>query len=185
MGSLFPILIVALLIFGTWAQQRLRMAAQPLRLLLAERGERLLGDPELPPLLRGQVEFLLETAFGCHAALIFGFFAVPVILFLSVLNPRRFYASLAKRFTIKNGDTRLVFEELNRLHGRILFANHPIMATLLDFEIAFFLLLSVATIALIHGKMSEAGGYISLKSLIEVKEQEYRDKYRRFTLKAA
>lgn len=178
MSSMLPILLTAILILWTWAQQRLRAASQPLRLQLAERGEKLLGDPQLPTHLRQHVSFLLETAFSSRGVLIFGLVAVPVILLVSIVNPVHFQKSLAKRFTINNGETQLNFEEVNKLHSIITFSNHPILATLLDFEIAIFRTMSLAAIGLIYGKVPATSSTISVKAIVEAKEQEYRSLFR-------
>lgn len=126
MDSFWPVLGAIVLVAFCFACRRLRAAAQPLRLELAAKGERLLGDPQLPQHLRGYVAFLLDSSFSAWMPLVFGFFYIPVIAVKIAFTPDRL-AKAFRRFRINNGDTALLFLEVERLHDRITLANHPIL----------------------------------------------------------
>ncbi len=67
MESLLPLIMVAILVSISVAHYRLIRDAQPLRLMLAEKGERLLAQRGLPEEVRRTVEFMLDTAFDVSA----------------------------------------------------------------------------------------------------------------------
>ncbi len=164
----FPLgLAGALAIFYT-VHRRLNQAVQPLRLHLAERGEALLADPELPPSARDHVEFLLDTAFGMRATLLFGIFIVPVVAALFVVRNRWIRTSVDK-MKIQNAESRARFYELCRLHDRITLSNHPILLPIIELQLVVFMPIAILLRGLIFGKLPETGGRESVITFIEDK----------------
>jgi len=166
MSTLFPLFIVFALVVLTWASYRLQHAAQPLRLELAAKGERLLGDAELPPDLRAFVCFLLDTAFSNRIALLVGIFYVPYIAFSILTNPNR-VAKKLRRFEIKNKETRAAFDEVMRLHDRITLANHPFLLMLVEAEILVFVAPAVVLVAVFRQVVSPEMGREAAMDLVE------------------
>jgi hypothetical protein len=171
-AALAPALIVSGVVSYSFARLRLRKAAQPLRLQLAEKGERLLGSPNLPTNLRPYVEWLLSTAFGNRSAIFFGFAFVPIAAVMIATRPA-ILQSFMRKLQINDIETRLLFEEVSRLHDRITLANHPLPLILLEFEVLVFVPLGILAYALIHGRVPESGSSQAIKTFVEVKEQEF------------
>ena len=182
MTNLAPILIVAALLFWTWASLRLERAAQPLRLELARKGERLLGDTELPDVHRDLVKGLLDSAFSSRGMLFAFMILVPVfavtLLFMSRQNLVREFS----QFRIKNSETRTAFDDVMRLHDRIMFANHPILYIIVEIEFTLFVKIAWLITAVARELLAPIEiGRDTAMDLIEVKRLQWANKLpRRF-----
>jgi len=168
MSNLLPLIIVFGLALWSWAYYRLQRAAQPLRLELAKKGERLLGDPDLPVPMRDFVRFLLDTAFSNRAVLLFGIFYVPCIAFFIAVFPHKI-SKVMRRFHIPNKETRAAFDEVMRLHDRITLANHPILLFLLEAEILLLVAPTVLLVGILREVVSPEIGRQSTMDIIEDK----------------
>jgi hypothetical protein len=167
--DIWPLVIVSLIAAGSTAYRRLVRAAQPLRLLLAEKGERLLVHPKLPKDLKEIVRFMLDSAFGNRPALLTGLFLVPMIAIDAVLRPSHF-VSFMRQISNLEPDILAAYIEIERLHDRIMLANHPILFMLIEFEILTFLPLGILSFALIKGRVPVGGDRDTVMNLIETKE---------------
>lgn len=77
MDEYWPLVAALSLIAYLALKARLNRLAQPLRIQLAEVGERLLAEPGLPPARRNMIEFELEGAFGRSWKWLVAFAAIP------------------------------------------------------------------------------------------------------------
>jgi len=166
MSNLIPLFFVFALVVWTWAATRLQRAAQPLRIELAEKGERLLGDKDLPEPLRDFVRFLLDTAFSNLAALVFGVFYVPYLAVSIAISPERVTNDL-RRFQIPNPETRAAFNDVMRLHDRVTLANHPILLLVVEIEILFFVGIAILFAAIFREAVSPEMGRDAAMDLVD------------------
>lgn len=177
MTNLVPILIVLALILWTWASLRLERAAQPLRLELAKKGERLLGDNELPDIHRDLLKDLLDTAFSGRASLCAFIVLLPVFSFVLLFLSRQTLIREFGRFRIKNTETRAAFDEIMRLHDRIMFFNHPILYVLVEFEFIFFFKLALLIMGITRELVAPVEvGRDTTMDFIEVKRLQWGSK---------
>jgi hypothetical protein len=175
MRNLLPIFVIFLLISWTWAAGRVRVAVQPLRLQLAARGEVLLANDKLPAHLRPLVMNLLDTAFSNRAMLLFGLGYVPVVALRFIIAPNELLNSF-RNFAFADAETRGAFDEFVQLHNRITFANNPVLSSLLDVEIAFFMGSAVLIVAAARQVASEFVSAGTTKGLVETAGIEVRGK---------
>lgn len=172
-----PVIAVGAFALYSVVRQKIRAAAQPLRTQLAERGEELLGDPNLPKHLHRFVRYHLETAFNDRARLIFTIFAVPLFPIFVAIFQSEFFA-FKRRFSIKNPDTQLLFDQVMKLHDRITFANHPLLMMLVEFEVVLFVPIPILAFSLIRGQVPENANTADVKTFLEAKEQAIRHRER-------
>lgn len=123
-----PIGIGAALVLNSYLHRRLVTAAQPLRLELADRGEKLLGEPALPPRVRAILGFVLDHAFSMRWLLVVSIIAIPVAV--PVLFLRGELQRDAQETRTLRPDVRAEYEQVVALHGRIIFATHPLLTTI-------------------------------------------------------
>jgi hypothetical protein len=154
-----------LLIF---VDRRLKVAAQPLRLRLAEKGEEFLSRPDIPETARRHVTFLLNHAFGMRTFLLAAIILIPVIAVLFVVSQRAILRSVEKLDALSPTD-RATFFELCRLHDRITLTNHYILLPIVEFELVLFMPLAILLRGVIRGRIPETGSRESVITFIEDK----------------
>lgn len=165
----WPLVAAATLVVASVAHHRLIKAAQPLRLELAEKGERLIAHPGLPKHMQSQVRFLLDRAFNMRGVLLFGLVLVPVIALIAIVRPTKFL-SFVDQTKIKDETANSDFIEFRRLHDRITLANHPLLLLLLEFEIVLFMPLGILVVGLVCGRVPLRGDRDAVMSAIEMKK---------------
>jgi len=150
MIHLYPLLVPIAFAVLFWVSWRLKRVAQPLRLSLAERGEELLANPNLPETVRSYVRMLLATAFGMRAMLIASIIIFPFFALALLIWPRLWTAA-EKDLLIRDPATRADFIEVYRLHDRITFANNPILFGFLHVEMAIIAPVALLGLMLFRG----------------------------------
>lgn len=151
-----------------FADRRLKRAAQPLRLSLAERGEAFLTRSDIPPHARTHVQFLLDHAFGMRGSLLFAVVSIPVIAILFVFRQRYLRRSVDK-IRINDPAANAEFFEICRLHDRITLTNHYILLPLVELELVVFMPLAIVLRGILRGVVPETGGRESVITFIEDK----------------
>lgn len=131
-----PLLVVGALVAFGMAHQRLRKAAQPLRLEMAEKGEKLLHDDRVGPELRSQIEFMLNSAFSMRTQLLVGIGLFPIMVLVVIFAGERVTAGMRKEYRALPLDLRAQFAEVHRLHDRIKTANHPLLSMVIELLLA-------------------------------------------------
>lgn len=170
------LLLVAIASYLVLASALLR-AAQPLRLRLADIGEYLLVDPNLPRPFKRHVRFCLDTAFGMKAPLMFGLFAAPVLAIIYVVRAR-WIAPLRLDPTALGRQNRESFDELVRLHNKITLANNPILMTLFGLEATLCMSIAVLIRAFVKGKFPQADDNDLFMFIVEDKSAMIADRFR-------
>lgn len=149
--DLIPVIIAASIPFGSFLHSRLATLAQPLRLELAEKGERLLAHPDLPKEIRSQVRFMLNTAFGMPVALLLPLtLAFPFVAVIALLFRPDWLAQSLRDLSSLPPEQRAQFYEVMRIHDRVRTANHPVLQLVLELE--FILLVPVGLVAIALSK---------------------------------
>ena len=170
MAEILPLIIVALVIVSSVARYRLVRAAQPLRLMLAQKGELLLAQRGLSTEVQEIVEFMLDTAFGNRTMLIAGLVLTPIIAASLIFRPSKF-AEFMKRTSIADPESQSLYSEVWRLHERIMLANHPILYPIAELEIFILALVGILLVALMRGHIPMNGDRESFLSFIEANER--------------
>src|SRR5215469_12440518 len=178
MTNLIPIAIVIALIVVSLTCQRLQKSAQPLRLQLAEKGERLMGDPNLPSNLVPFVSFLLDTAFKMRAILLIGIFYVPYLWVRVLVVPDKVERD-AVQFQIQNPETRVKFDDVVRLHNKITLANHPFLYTFLELEMTILMLPVIIIGGLFRDLRFENVNRGTAMGIVETKGRQVQERMRR------
>jgi hypothetical protein len=164
----FPIAVGAGIAILVFADRRLKRAAQPLRLRLAQKGEDFLALRDIPDSTRSHVKFLLDRAFGMRASLLLALVAIPVIAVLFVVNQRSLLKSVQKLDTLDPA-VRAEFFEIVRLHDRITLTNHYFLLPIVELELVLFMPLAIVLRGIIRGSVPETGGRDSVITFIEDK----------------
>jgi hypothetical protein len=165
-GDLTPVIVALCVAIFFYVNSTLKKAAQPLRLRLAEDGEKLLAKPGLSPAMREYVEFLLDTSFSMRAILVFAIFALPIVAAVFIFRLRDFRES-AEKFKTHDPETAKSFYDLCRLHDRITLINHFVLLPLVEIEIVVFMPLAVLIRGIFKGVVPEAGGRESTVMFVE------------------
>jgi hypothetical protein len=168
-----PVVIAALAAAIVAADRRLKSAAQPLRLQLAEKGEKFLQLPNVSKEARNHVRFLLDRAFSMRTPLMVALFAIPIIAIAFVVHPRPFLRS-ATTMNQMEPNTRSAFFEICGLHDRITLTNHWLLLPLVELEIVLFMPLAIVLRAIIWGRVPETGGRESVLSYIEKQQADFK-----------
>jgi hypothetical protein len=166
--TFLPVVISSGVLILFFADRRLKAAAQPLRLRLAEKGEDFLNRPDLPETVRRHVKFLLDHAFGMRLSLLMALFMIPAIAVLFVANQRVLLRSVEKMKLLSPAD-RATFFEICRLHDRITLTNHYFLLPIIELEMVLFMPLAIVLRGIIRGNVPETGGRESVISYIEDK----------------
>ncbi len=175
MSEYWPILIVLSIAIETIAKRQLNKAAQPLRLKLADGGEHLLAQPDLPAMARIHISYMLNSVFSCWLTLVIGIFMVPFVALYFAVFPRRFMASM-KKHEIHNAQLRLQHSEMMELHDKITMANHPLLWMVLEIEMLIFLFVAILLAAVLSGCLPNKAVHESVMSLIESLKIRVRSK---------
>jgi len=167
-AALMPVLVGAVLLLFITVSARLKMASQPLRLRLAEKGEAFLALPGASKAMKDYVRFLLDSAFGMRLHLLFSLVAIPFIAVLLIVRQRYIRQSVEK-FMVKDPEVMAAFVELCRLHDRITLANHFILLPLVELQLVLFMPMAILLRGLIKGVLPDVGGRESVVTFIEDK----------------
>jgi hypothetical protein len=171
-----PVLIVALAAAIVAADRRLKVAAQPLRLRLAEKGEEFLQLRNVPEQARGHVKFLLDHAFNMRSFLLLSLVSIPIIAVIFVVRPKSILRS-ADQLNYMDACTLATFVKICRLHNRITLVNHWILLPLVEIEIGLLMPLAIILRAVIYGSVPETGGRESVITFIEDRQIRLRLKH--------
>lgn len=136
--DLAPVGLFAILAISSIVQRRMMTAAQPARLKLAEKGEKLLARTDVPNRMRREVEGMLDSAFPCNCLLMFLIIPIVPAIVIGWLIYR-----LNKPVTAEacNQDVSGRYLEIRALHRKIEMANHPVLTPIIEFMVAFSLIL--------------------------------------------
>jgi hypothetical protein len=180
LGDILPLLAVVAFTLLYWASQRLKVAAQPLRLEFAEKSEALLASPTLPLHLADFVRSLQKMAFGSRGMLIFSAFAVPCVALAILVHPQLIESS-GKRFWIENAATRAQLYEVNRLHDRIMFLNNPLLLLLVGLEMITLVAPAILLHAIFEGDVILRVNQDVARNYLEEKSIMLRSKMPKFS----
>ncbi len=167
-AQFFPLAVVIALFIFSFVNRRLKRAAQPLRLRLAEKGEEFLAKPDLPKPMREHVEFLLKSSFNMRGSLLLAIVMIPIIAFLFVVRHRYLRRSVDK-LNVTDQATRASFYDLCRLHDRITLTNHIFLLPIVELELVLFMPLAIVLRGIVQGTVPETGGRESVITFIEDK----------------
>lgn len=181
---LTPIGVAFALIAWSVFQGRLARAAQPLRLRLAEKGERLLARTDLSPETRKDVEFMLNTPFSRWGMLLFVVATAPFVVLYVAFTPKA-RAHVERDFSKMSPEARALYADVRALHTRIVMANHPLLASIVLLEITALL----APVSLVMLALQNEGSEAPLDryafiNIVEMQEQTLMSKFRRRPLAA-
>lgn len=163
----WPLVVAISAVLISIANYRLKRSAQSLRLELAERGERLLANPEISKDAKFYIEHLLDTAFGFRFMLLFGVLATPLLALCLVVSPSSFVSPLNN---LASKNIREEIRDLSKIHDRITLANNPILLLLWELEILVFIPIALLISALIRGRLPGQPDRNEVASIIELKE---------------
>jgi len=147
-GDLVPVGVVAIIPVGVFLHQRLNQLAQPLRLELAEKGERLLAHSDLPPEIRAEVSFMLNTAFGIGAAMALAVVTMPFVVVGVLLFRRDILARALRDVSALTPEQAALYYDISRLHSRLTTAAQPLLSTILEAEFLVLVPFGLAFIAI-------------------------------------
>ncbi|MGH6818526.1 MAG: hypothetical protein ACREC1_07120 [Methylovirgula sp.] len=181
MTYLTPLLIPAIFFLFIMASWRLKRAAQPLRLEMAEKGEKLLGEKGLSEAAKNQIRMMLSSAFGFRVMLLVSIIATPFIAILVFVRPT-LLANADKKLAISDPIAKAEFNELGRLHFRITLANNPILMILVCLELAVVMPFIAVGQMLVRGKPLPD---TSVESAVMILLQEPKRRLHNGWLKAA
>jgi hypothetical protein len=167
--DILPLAGVAVFVAASAAHRRLVRAAQPLRLLLAEKGEALLVHPRLSKELRETVKFMMDRAFGNRFGLLLGIVIIPTIALCMIFRPSS-VATQMRRLSNADPEVQALFTEVMRLNDRITLANHPILLLLLETEILLLFPVGILFLGLVKGRIPSSGDRDTVINLIETRE---------------
>jgi hypothetical protein len=168
MATYAPIMIALALLGYVLLKLRLNRIAQPLRLQLADRGEALLADPNLPLHRRHFVEFELEGAFGRAGMLLFGFLAIPFLAVWCAVD-----SATEDDQYISNDAVRGRADEFDDLSTRIGFLNNPILMPAICAWLAMWFLPATVVGALL-GRAVRLLSPIALLAAVHAKRPQLR-----------
>jgi hypothetical protein len=167
-----PVIIACIVASIVIADRRLKAAAQPLRLRLAEKGEDFLQRRGVPDQAREHTTFLLNHAFGMRWFLILSLVAVPIVALVFAVRRK----PILRHQALENmeADARDAFFEICRLHNRISLMNHWMLVPVLELELVLLMPLAIIVRSIIYGRVPESGGRESVISFIEYKQTHLR-----------
>lgn len=160
---------IAALIMGAFTQLRLAKSVQAARLHLADEGERFLARSDIPPGMRSQVEFFLDSAFGFTGVMIAAVVLFPIAALVMAIFHKRMRRNLLGTGPLAR-EVRADFIDLMKLHDKIMLANHPVLHTVLNIEVALFSPLYLFVVALKSKTMPDQFEATSLLAYFEMKE---------------
>jgi hypothetical protein len=143
------------------AARVLSRAAQPLRLELAECGEELLRDPQLPHDIRHYVEFALDEAFGSKVFYLLAYLALPLATLLLILRAGWIDVMIPDVSEL-SPESRVLFDRVLGLSDKVMVANNPIMHTLLMLETSIVKPIANLLQAALKGRLLQSFGELSL-----------------------
>jgi hypothetical protein len=167
-----PLALGFVLIVANVAHRRLYASAQPLRLELAEKGERLLAKQDLPDDLRKNTRLLLNTALGGGWLIFGGIIGCPFMVLAVILQPS-ILSDMTKRLSRATPEVRALHQEVMSLHDSILLANHPFLWTIFQAELILVLPVMLVIISVLRGKMPEVVDRLLFLSMMESREVRF------------
>ena len=144
-----PLAVLVGVVASSVVQRKASVAVQPLRILLAEKGERFLARSDVPESLRAEVSRTLESPFSCNCYLLFVSLLVLPLLVWFDLGSRRNEARSTEMQRIGH-EVRGRYLEIRALSRRIELANHPIISPLAELIVSFSIVLAVPFLLLGH-----------------------------------
>lgn len=145
--DLIPLAAVIALGMSTMVHRSMMTAAQPTRLKLAEKGEKLLARTDVPKHIRRDVEAMLDNAFPCNCVLMF--LIVPIMPLL-VFGWLAYRLRTPARREAMTPEITGRYLELRSLHRKIELANHPVLTPVMDFVVTVSLTLAIPVLVLIR-----------------------------------
>ncbi len=171
--DLAPVAVVALIPVGLFLNGRLTMAAQPLRLELAEKGEALLAVSDLPKEVRSQVNYMLETAFGMGIPLLFSVLVFPFLGLAAVSFRRDLLARAERDYSTLPSEQRARLYELMRLHERITSANHPALQAVMELEFLMIAILGLVIMSVMKQPLPRTFDRAVVMNMMEMGESRF------------
>lgn len=122
-------------------------AAQPARLKLAEKGEKLLARVDVPKHIRRDVEAMLDNAFPCNCVIMFLIIPIMPLLVFAWLSYR---IRNSPPWEHVSPEVNGRYLEIRSLHRKIELANHPVLTPIMDFVVTASLMLAAPILLLIR-----------------------------------
>jgi hypothetical protein len=167
-----PLAFGITLVVANVLDRRLYAAAQPLRLELAEKGERLLAERGLPDDLKNSTRLLLNTAFGGGWLIFGGIIGCPFMVLAVIIRPSML-SDMTKRLSRATPEARALHQDVMSLHDSILLANHPFLWTIFQAELILALPVMLVIISVLRGKMPEVVDRLMFLSMMESREVRF------------
>jgi hypothetical protein len=159
MAQFYPLLVPVIFLFVALASWRLKRVVQPLRLKIAVKGEQLLAEQNLSDAVKEQIHVMLDTAFGARWLLLPSIVVLPFFALATLFNPR-FIDETEREFHIGDWKLRAEYDELDKIHMIVMFANNPILSILIAAEMVLVLPIILA------GRMIFYGSAVSPSSTV-------------------
>ena len=170
-----PVYVALGILVASLVARRLKQAVQPLRLAMADIGEELIANDNVPCETREAVKICLDMAFGARWFLVLAIIAAPLFAIIWLVKPN----AVAGRY-IKDDVLRLKSEEFDKLNVFVMAANNPILFAIVFFEFMIFSPLVFLGMAL-RGKLSMAS-VVSNSDKAFVRLANVERKFQRFNL---
>ena len=123
---------------------------------------------------------MLDSAFARPGMLLFAALVVPFAVGLFYARPK-LRDSLEQEYRSMSSDTYQRYAEVRSLHNRLLMANHPLMASIVLFEVTVLLVpLSLLSLAFQRGAppVAPIDRYVFI-DIVEMQERTFMKKLRR------
>jgi len=167
--AILPVVVALGILVLVWGHYEVVLAAQPLRLQLAEKGEQLLAKEGLPPFIRAQTEFILRTAFGSGRQLfVCAIMAIPVMV--TLLFQRAWFTQMVQAIESLDAETKQLRTEVIRLHNRITLANNPVLFMIVNLEVLVFSPIGLFLFAIFRKRLPLSGDSDTLIAAIEMRK---------------
>lgn len=178
---LTPLIVAAAFVAWSYFQGRLAKAVQPLRLKMAEQGEALLARSDISEQTRKDVEFMLSTAFSRWGMLLFAIVVVPFAIFCVAFDDKM-RAQVERDYSKMTPEARSQYADMRSLHGRVVMANHPLLASIVVLEVTVLLVpLSLLFTAFKRELSTAPVDRYAFINIVEMQEQNIVAKFRKRT----
>jgi len=174
----WPLLVAIAITLGVALQRQLNKAAQPLRLELADKGEHLLAQADVPVIAKRQIRYMLDTAFHSRFVLLIAIVVMPVIAVYIIIAPKRFIGSI-KNNEIQNSELRALHHDLMELHDKITMVNHPLLWLILQIDMLIFIATAVLIAGALRGYLPNRAIQDSIMKFIESQRMKMQPPWRR------
>lgn len=136
-----PVLLAASLCILIFISNRLDKVIQPMRLILAEKGEALLKNPHLNDRVKSSINRHINNAFGNKYDLIKEIIYIPFFAIILLFQMKRIKKIITEN-KIDDKSTRVDAMEFFKLSEEIKWFNNPVLMTIVNVE--FYFLVSIA-----------------------------------------